>query len=150
MHWKRRYEIWNIESHVWELTIHKPKVNDHFVERIPSLSMSMRSAKGNDRFWKYDGFAENIVKAVLMLVKNACWRKTFILVKNFHHHSTPKYHDVGKNVGEILCWRKKICSFKIICMLVNYVDENFSVCWRKVFSLVKYVCWWSMYVGHTY
>ena len=36
-----------------------------------------------------------------MLVKNACWRKTFILVKNFHHHSTPKYHDVGKNVGFI-------------------------------------------------
>ena len=24
-----------------------------------------------------------------------------------------------------------------ICMLVNYVGENFSVCWRKVFSLVK-------------
>ena len=83
-----------------------------------------------------------------MLVKNACWWKTCMLVKNLHQHSPPKFHDVGENnVGEIVCWRKKICSFKIICMLVNYVGENFSVCWWKVFSLVKYVCWWEVYVG---
>ena len=83
-----------------------------------------------------------------MLVKNACWWKTCMLAKNLHQHSPPKYHDVGENnVGEIVCWRKKICSFKIICMLVNYVGENFSVCWWKVFLLVKYVCWWEVYVG---
>ena len=70
-----------------------------------------------------------------------------MLVKNLHQHSPPKFHDVGENnVGEIVCWRKNICSFKIICMLVNYVGENFSVCWRKVFSLtvlmlVKNICW---------
>ena len=86
-----------------------------------------------------------------MLVKNACWWKTCMLAKNLHQHSPPKYHDVGENnVGEIVCWRKKICSFKIICMLVNYVGENFSVCWWKVFSLVKYVCWWEVYVGEIF
>ena len=82
-----------------------------------------------------------------MLVKNACWWKTCMLVKNLHQHSPPKFHDVGENnVGEIVCWRKKICSFKIICMLVNYVGENFDVCWWKVFLLTKYVCWWKMLV----
>ena len=85
--------------------------------------------------------------AVLMLVKNACWWKTCMLVKNLHQHSPPKFHDVGENnVGEIVCWRKKICSFKIICMLVNYVGENFDVCWWKVFLMTKYVCWWKMLV----
>ena len=80
-----------------------------------------------------------------MLVKNACWWKTCMLAKNLHQHSPPKYHDVGENnVGEIVCWRKKICSFKIICMLVNYVGENFNVCWRKVFLSKLYVCWWKM------
>ena len=79
-----------------------------------------------------------------MLVKNACWWKTCMLVKNLHQHSPPKFHDVGENnVGEIVCWRKKICSFKIICMLVNYVGENFDVCWWKVFLMTKYVCWWK-------
>ena len=59
-----------------------------------------------------------------------------MLVKDFHQHSPPKLHDVGENnVGEVVCWRKKICSLKIICMLVNYVGENFSVRWRNVFSL---------------
>ena len=77
-----------------------------------------------------------------MLVKNACWWKTCMLVKNLHQHSPPKFHDVG----EIVCWRKKICSFKIICMLVNYVGENFDVCWWKVFLMTKYVCWWKMLV----
>ena len=82
-----------------------------------------------------------------MLVKNGCWWKTCMLVKNLHQHSPPKFHDVGENnVGEIVCWRKKICSFKIICMLVNYVGENFDVCWWKVFLLTKYVCWWKMLV----
>ena len=82
-----------------------------------------------------------------MLVKNGCWWKTCMLVKNFHRHSPPKFHDVSENnVGEIVCWRKKICSFKIICMLVNYVGENFDVCWWKVFLLKKYVCWWKMLV----
>ena len=85
--------------------------------------------------------------AVLMLVKKACWWKTCMLVKNLHQHSPPKFHDVGENnVGEIVCWRKKICSFKIICMLVNYVGENFDVCWWKVFLMTKYVCWWKMLV----
>ena len=70
-----------------------------------------------------------------MLVKNACWWKTCMLVKNLHQHSPPKFHDVGENnVGEIVCWRKKICSFKIICMLVNYVGENFDVHRRYPFS----------------
>ena len=33
---------------------------------------------------------------------------------------------VGENiVDEIVCEREKICSFKIICMLVNYVDKKF-------------------------
>ena len=52
-----------------------------------------------------------------------------MLVKNFHQHSTRKLHDVGENnVGEIVCWRKKNFSFKIICMLVNNVGENSYVC----------------------
>ena len=57
-----------------------------------------------------------------------------MLVKNLHQHSPPKFHDVGENnVGEIVCWRKKICSFKIICMLVNYVGENFMYVGEKYF-----------------
>ena len=95
-----------------------------------------------------------------MCVGERCWWKfsptcsfyshiytNFMLVKNLHQHSPPKFHDVGENnVGEIVCWRKNICSFKIICMLVNYVGENFDVCWWKVFLMTKYVCWWKMLV----
>ena len=71
----------------------------------------------------------------------------------------PKLHDVGENnVGEKVCWRKKICSFKIICTLVNYVGENFSVCWRKAFllavlMLVKDIdekCMLVKYVGENF
>ena len=59
----------------------------------------------------------------------------------------PKLLDVGENnVGEIVCWRKKNFSFKIICMLVNNVGENSYVCWRKVFLLTTYiVCIYSIY-----
>ena len=47
-----------------------------------------------------------------MLVKKS------MLVKNFLY------------VGEAVCWWRQ----KIICMLVKYVSENFSVCWWKICS----------------
>ena len=78
-----------------------------------------------------------------MLVKDV--GEKCMLVKNLHQHSPPKFHDVGENnVGEIVCWRKKICSFKNICMLENYVGEIFaakSVFVGEICMLVKYVCW---------
>ena len=70
------------------------------------------------------------------------------------------------DVGEI-CWRKKVCWWRIFCMLVKlYVGEyrNLNVCWwsmlvknllyvgEKYCMLVKIlygnlnVCWWSMLV----
>ena len=49
-----------------------------------------------------------------------------MLVKNLHKHS-PKFHDVGENnVGGKVCWRKKICSFKIICLLVKSIFAGYS------------------------
>ena len=57
-----------------------------------------------------------------------------MLVKNLHQHSPPKFHDVGENnVGEIVCWRKKILSFKIICMLVNSVVKILMYVGEKYF-----------------
>ena len=83
-------------------------------------------------------YCDDYSRAVLMLVKNACSWKICMLVKDFHQHSPPKLHDVGENnVGEVVCWRKKICSLKTIYMLV------------KIFLYVgkKYFRWWNMYVG---
>ena len=48
-----------------------------------------------------------------MLVKDV--GEKCMLVKNLYvgeKPSPPKFHDVVENnVGEIVCWRKKICSF---------------------------------------
>ena len=72
--------------------------------------------------------------------------KKSMLVKNFMY------------VGEAVCWWRQ----KLICMLVKYVGEKFSVCWWKELyvsekfeqkikcMLVKYVgekfyvCWWEV------
>ena len=79
-----------------------------------------------------------------MLVKNACWWKTCMLVKNFHQHSPPKLHDVGENnVGEIVCWRKKnshsklyVCWWIMLVKILMYVSEKFF-CWRHMYYCSK-------------
>ena len=129
-----------------EQSISTNKTIEHVLEKVSTtLNRLLTWNKPSHRVFRSISFVK---MAVLMLVKNACSWKICMLVKDYHQHSPPKLHDVG----EVVCWREKICSLKIICMLVNYVGENFSVCWRKVFSLtvlmlVKNICWWNMYVG---
>ena len=73
-------------------------------------------------------------------VREGCWWKMHVCEKHVCLWKTfTKIHLLNcvmvNNVGEKVCWRKKICSFKIKSTLVNYVCENFSVCWQIAFSL---------------
>jgi len=97
-------------------------------------------------------FANILYKYTYIFLSSPTYRKFFTNILFYtnifhqHHYS----HVTEKNVGEIVCWRKKICSFKIMFVGELCGWKFFCTLAKRIFvgcSNVGERCWLKIYNG---